>query len=160
MRILGLDPGGSTGWCFFGYQESDPEKWTWSGDTITLKHHHSLLRALIQRYMPDYIVCEDFQFRQKAGTEDYRKGLELISREYIGIARLAAQDMDAKFILQPSSMKDTNLTRDENLEKLGILRTPLHPNRHYHDACRHTVNYIIQKRRFQPFIDRIKSAAA
>lgn len=160
MRILGLDPGGSTGWCFFSYQEPTPSVWLWSGDTLTQDNHHGQLRALIQRYMPDYIVCEDFQFRQKAGTENYRKGLELISKEYIGVARLIAQDIDAKFILQPPSMKDTNLTRDENLKKLQILRTPLHPNRHYHDACRHTVNYLIQKRRYQPFIDRIKANAA
>lgn len=160
MKILGLDPGGSTGWCFFAYQESVPDKWTWAGDTITTPDHHQLIRALLQRYLPDIIVCEDFQFRQQAGKENYRKGLELISRDYIGIVKLIAHDLDARLIMQQPSTKDANIVRDENLKRLGIWREPAHPNRHYHDACRHTASYIIQKRRYQPFIDGIKSARA
>lgn len=159
FTALSFDPGGSTGWAYFDNKldYNDP---LFTGGTLTNIHHHHEIRHLIEVYNPNYVICEDFTFRQSPDSAKQRRGLELISKEYIGILRFMAYDHCYDFILQPPSYKNTNLVKDENLETLGLLRTPKHENRHYHDAAKHLAHWLIQKRRYQPLIDKLKESAA
>lgn len=151
-KVLAFDPGGSSGWALCTFDDDD---YKFDGGTLQIDDHHQQLRDLITNCHPDIVIYEAFEFRQKAHS-DYRKGLNLISREYIGVIRLTCQDLHITTRQQPAAYKDTNLVREANLEKLGILRRPLYPNRHYHDAAAHLVHYMIQTLRYQPVFDVVK----
>lgn len=159
FKSLSFDPGGSTGYSYFNNQMYYDSP-TWGGGTFTEPHHHEEIEYLIEVFQPNYVICEDFTFRQSPDSAKQRTGLELISKEYIGILRLLATHHFYKFILQPTSYKNTNLVKDENLDKLNMLRYPKHPNRHYHDAAKHHLHWLIQKKRYQPYIDRLKTRDA
>jgi hypothetical protein len=155
MKILSFDPGGSTGWASFETL-NDGSSHHFDGGTFVIDDHHKDIRQLITDTDPDLVIYETFEFRQSAGKERERKGLNLISREYIGIIKLTTADLNIKTRQQPPAYKDTNLVRDDNLKKLGLLRFPLWPNRHYHDAARHLAHYLIQQERNPQILEMVK----
>lgn len=155
-KSLCFDPGGSTGWSTYVEVDYDDNP-IWSGGTLTENRHHLDFYNMICAFNPHELIIESFEFRQKAGSESYRKGLELVSREYIGIAQLYCDMTGTPIIQQSPSLKDTNIVRNENLEKLSLLIYPLHDNRHMHDAHKHHVYYQIHKRKVKAILDRIKS---
>lgn len=151
FKVLSLDPGGSTGWAMF---EWNGHNYNFDGGTFSIQEHHTLIDNLIRLHHPDLVIMESFDYRQASDRE--RKGLELVSREYIGVGKLVCSDTEIPFRLQPPPYKDTRLVRDDNLQKLGVFRAPPYPNRHYHDAMKHLIHYLVQTMRFQPIITEIR----
>lgn len=134
LRIMWIDPGGTTGWATFTAEEMyDPfDKVTRyhkpkfeCGQIADDKHeHHQELYNFIGMQQTDHFILgsESFEFRNTSRT-----GTELISNEYIGVAKLfVAERMPGKrLLLQTASEgkvrnKPTAFVKPRNLEKLGL----------------------------------------
>ena len=98
MKAIALDPGVTTGYAVGVIDEgkmlvvTGQERW-----------NHLGLYAFLEDNVPDVIVCERFEFRKKS-----REGLELFSRELIGVANLYAQ----LFMAPPHTLKMQNAMKD------------------------------------------------
>jgi hypothetical protein len=94
--ILGLDPGGTTGYALYQAQtvtnpeggvEWFDERWT-HGELGPLPHHDMLYDMLGQFQTTNYIiVCESFEYRRNP-RDSQRDNIVLDSKEYIGIVKL------------------------------------------------------------------------
>lgn len=146
FRILALDPGGTTGIATANYNYDPPIENPNIADFNYMTHemgpakHHLALWDFISHFNPDTIVCEAFEFRQNYGREGNRNKVELISREYIGVAELYCQMTKTRLLMQSAS-QGKHFVPDAKLEMTGILVTPPHPNRHKNDALRHLVRH-------------------
>lgn len=135
FRILGLDPGGTTGWATFTAESrwSAQEGTTYSkvrwdcGQLADDKHlHHKELDDLLGFMQTDHfiVVCESFEYRNRA-----RAGLELISKEYIGVLNLFYQERmqplgkSQQVYYQTASMgkiTQNSFVKKRHLQKLGL----------------------------------------
>lgn len=128
--ILALDPGGTTGWASFQCDqiwnpidevfEYVGRQWTCGQLDLRPEDHHLTLYNLLGHFHVDkyMIVCERFDYRNKS-----RPGLELISREYIGVTRLFCQDRRIPLALQEASqgkITDKSFVKKENLQRLAL----------------------------------------
>ena len=97
FRAVGLDPGGTTGWMQFDAKHDS------SGKILDYEltplhfgpqdHHEDLYAALEHSHIHNYhLVYESFEFRQNDPRWQY--GVNLMSREYIGVAKLFGQQRD------------------------------------------------------------------
>src|SRR5687768_17063694 len=111
MKIIALDPGGTTGWATYEDQEipvpgTDGEverhgvKWV-CGHLGPEEHHGQLYDFLGMQHSQQetYLVSESFEFRQKA-----RDGLVLVSLEYIGVTKLFARERGLQLRMQTAAM--------------------------------------------------------
>jgi len=85
LRILGIDPGRTTGYCFAHLLNVSDEL---NSPVLLIDPRQHMddvddLWDRIAEFKPRYIICEDFEFRNKA-----RAGLVLFSVQLIGITRL------------------------------------------------------------------------
>lgn len=98
-RVVGLDPGGTTG--LFQY-DAEYKPWPDGKGRQLVDHkvthlqfgphdHHEELYAFLEMsHIHDYhLVYESFEFRNM--EKRYRDNINLMSREYIGVAKLFAQ---------------------------------------------------------------------
>lgn len=155
FRILGLDPGGTTGWATYtaeivptyaeGYNggfEYYEEKWDCG--QLGPKDHHNQLDIFLGMQQTDRftIVCESFDYRNKS-----RAGLVLISREYIGVMKRFCQERNVEYIMQSASqgkVTKNSFTRKENLQKLGLwVPTGGSTMNHAMDGYGHILYYMI-----------------
>lgn len=145
MRILSLDPGGTTGWALLDF-DLDTLEGSLKSDTYLRDHvksgqlgnnteHHLVLWTLIMRTQPDVIVGERFDNR---GNE-YSK---IMSREYIGVVKLVGQ-LDSGIVVRWQGSDQKEWATDEKLRILQILCVPKHPWRHANDALRHLVHFLV-----------------
>lgn len=148
MRLIALDPGGTTGWAMY--------------DDFSLEHtcghmgpeeHHNELFNFLENYRPDILIVEDFQYRP-LGQKVERMKIELTSVEYIGVAKLYAGGLPAltRLVLQPSSTcNGPRLITDELLKRMGLWI----PNmRHAMDAREHLLYYQIVTQNRKELIPR------
>lgn len=164
FNIVGIDPGGTTGLAHSYYEgtelEPSMENFKYSTHQMgPMKHHRTLYDYLCfmgdKPMIPLTIVCEAFEFRQNL----QKHKVELISREYIGIIELVAQQTGSKLIMQSASMGKSFIT-DVKLERSDILVTPPYPNRHKNDALRHLVRYqVVQLGIRSPITDHWRDRA-
>lgn len=109
-RILALDPGNSTGWC---YRENDGK---YIGGTVgeNLEDVYQLIEALC----PTVIIFETFQLYPSKATKMMWN--TFYPCEVIGVIKLAAQQMKGRGVLvglQPGSKKFSGVTNDwKNVE--------------------------------------------
>lgn len=152
MRIVALDPGGTTGWTIY---DTGDDIWQ-SGEFGPDAHHYPLWRFLRRAHAgavepSDFVlICERFDHRNAVA--------ELISVEYIGIAKLFEQDNHVPLLL-PASADMMMFGTNDKLEHLGILERPLKVKRHINDAKRHLVTYLCTKAPpniRQPYLRRLK----
>jgi hypothetical protein len=123
---LALDPGGTTGWR--GY---DTARHQFHDGICGPGPHHQQLWDLLETMMPHTLICESFQHTQLKSTE-------LISVEYIGIAKLwAARDI-SRHLHMYTSAQGKGFWTDDKL----VLIAAWSPNRHIRDATRHLLHYI------------------
>ena len=98
LVILGLDPGGTTGWALYtcdlihdpeGNIEFYNEKW----DTGEMgpEHHHRKLWNFLHHWncINFFVVCESFDFRK---DDQERDKIEYISAQYEGIVALFGEE--------------------------------------------------------------------
>lgn len=153
LRVLALDPGGTTGWFTYTaevlpaldtpYRTHHDVKWA-SGHLGREEHHYQLYALLeMQAVQEFYIVCESFEFRNRA-----RPGLDLSSKEYIGVVKTfiqeRAKEPNAPVLVMQTAAVGKAFGSDKKLEKLGIQVCPPSrwPHMHINDAGRHLVRFL------------------
>lgn len=150
-RVIAFDPGGTTGWATYtaervrtpeGKFEYYDEKWA-CGQLGPGDHHAELELLLQMQHTEDYrVVYETFEFRNAA-----RPGLELVSREYIGVIKLwwqkVQRGLDGWIELtaqQPAqAVGKLSFTQDRHLKNMGLWRPGY---RHANDAQLHLLYYL------------------
>lgn len=162
-RVIALDPGGATGWATYSsVLMPDGKHYDEEFTCGTLDHedHHLDLYGLLGlQHVQNYIVVtESFEFRQNDGD---RTGIELISREYIGVAKLFGQERKVKVVKQTAStakkfMPDKGPMANKHLRVMGLW-VPGRENRHAMDAYRHLVYYLVNRERRYDLIESWKN---
>jgi len=148
--IVALDPGGTTGWASLNadavmvdeYNEIANTEWR-CGQLGPDKHHKELAVLLEMNHTAHYtIVCESFEYRNQS-----RPGLELVSKEYIGVAEYIQQDRNiAPVVYQGAAQGKVgkkSFVKKVNLERLGLW-SPGYP--HAMDGYGHLLYYIIHSK--------------
>lgn len=146
MKVLALDPGGTTGWAMYSCEEIvEPfnstsefynEKWV-AGQLDRPGHHEQLYTLLeLMHADPFHVVTESFEFRQRA-----RNGLVLISLEYIGVAELFCQQRQLQLKRQTASMAKGFVT-DDKIKNMELWKSG---QPHAMDATRHLLYYLVNK---------------
>lgn len=142
MRIVALDPGGTTG---VAIKEEGAE---WGFRQIGPEEHHDSLWYLLMEVYPDILVVEHFEWRpNRHENKEYGdRYVELISREYEGIAKLWGLVHSRKVVIQTASQAKS-FVKDENIKKLGLWKPG---QKHAMDALRHALRYITDPKSSHP----------
>lgn len=147
--IVALDPGGTTGWAKFqatkmiepnGDVRYFDRQWT-CGELNTNRHHQELYNMLGMFHTDIYhIVTESFEYRNLE-----RPGLELVSREYIGVAELYCQQRG--MLLQQQGANLGKITPKSFVKKHNLVRLALWTPGwgHAMDAYGHLLYYMINR---------------
>lgn len=136
-RVVALDPGGTTGWATYtSYPEATEEKQKFACGQIGPYQHHKDLYDFLGMQQTDntIIVSESFEYRNER-----RPGLVLVSKEYIGVTKLFAEERGVPYFEQTAS-KAKGFVKDSNLQKLGLWSSGF---QHAMDAMRHLLYYMI-----------------
>lgn len=152
-RIVALDPGGSTGWAMWQDKTMPlgfgPDNKFICGQFGPDDHHEELYAFLESMQTQDFkIVCESFEFRQH---DNFRDNVNLMSREYIGVAKLfAKQRMSFPVVFQTAGaakgfIPDKAKHGLEANAKLKVMELYVPGKKHAMDAMRHLVTYMVQK---------------
>lgn len=151
MRIIALDPGITTGYAIGDISE-DGEMLVLTGEN---RWSQLELWGFFEDNEPDIIICESFEFRRKA-----RAGLELYSRELIGVASLYAQmhmPPPCEITMQgPLKSSDTTFFNDNRLKIDRIFKEG---KGHANDAARHLLTWYQFRSGFQYNKKGYRSAA-
>lgn len=158
FTAIGLDPGGSTGWASYQAEVDiqDPNSihhnWyteKWNCGTFGPDAHHDALYTLLElSHTSEYhIICESFEYRNKS-----RPGLELISKEYIGVVNLFAQQRGLRLpgnypqvhyqTAAQGKITPHSFIQKRHLENIGLWSSG-RENRHAMDAYGHLLFWLI-----------------
>ena len=130
VRAIALDPGITT-----GYAEGTIRDGKMIVTTGQDKWNHMELWNRFLDFVPDFIISERFVYRQSRYNKKEQTGIELFSRELIGVANLFCQMYEREFKLQ-NVMKDNDTTYFNNARlKTDLLYKP--GREHANDAARH-----------------------
>jgi len=153
-RVIALDPGGTTGWAEWSSTPYHGGVGIWEHYTCGqigepgLDYHLELDEFLGSRRTENFIVIDEtFEFRQ--GDND-REGIDLISREYIGVAKRWCQENGVRHVKQsPGEAKGFIPDKPKNglaaNEKLKVLGLWVPGKRHAMDAMRHLLYYQVNR---------------
>ena len=149
IKVIALDPGGTTGWAKGLIREgkmgvmSGQDEW-----------NHLALYEELKHTFPNIIICERFDYR-KGGKK--QEGVELISREYIGVVQLYVQQQQSRF--RPGHPYYVDIYMQMPQEALGgFYKSPMKlkeagvykPGKpHANDAMRHLLQWWDFKEGFQ-----------
>lgn len=141
LRILGVDPGGATGWIAVGIELTETNEPLVEiidrghvGDPDKHEHHSELENIMYSSGPFDLVVCERFEHRNNEFAE-------LVSLEYIGVVKAFCQRYNIPLILQGSSQAK-HWTDNSKLERLGLLMRPVKKWKDTNDSARHIVYFI------------------
>jgi len=150
IKLLGLDPGGSTGWASY----DDTNAINWKQGQLGPGPHHDELYDLMYEAKPQFldsnridpliVICESFQYRNNLDKA------ELDSVEYIGVVKYwRTQEYNVQVVWQtPAEGKiredlpgrKGSFVQRRHLEKLGLW---IPGQRHAMDALGHIIYYIV-----------------
>lgn len=130
MRVLSLDPGGTTGYAITTYDPTFPAEIERSGQIKnSLRGFLDFHWDVLESEQFDFIICENFELREGIYGAD-------LSPVYI-IGALEALYPTTQIVYQAPYQKP--LVDDDRLKKLGLYE-PGKPHRN--DAVRHMVIYL------------------
>lgn len=131
MRILAVDPGGTTGVAFkdFCCEPFDQAPGTWM--PVGFARAASVLRERIENDKVDLVVCERFTIGSRTVGKSTRGSNEAI--ELIGVARYLASQANIPFQEQ-APVDAKNFVPDSRLKHIGWYKAG--PD-HQRDAMRH-----------------------
>lgn len=160
MRVMSLDPGGGTGWAVWSGELSRE----WNPDDVemgsldTPDHHHHLDCLLRDKltYMVDPPIMLHIDnvpvtgTMVRAGRKDAQlvverfdhtdnRAADLISNEYIGVAKAFSQKYGVAYYTVSRSNKDTAYLKGKELKGFGLW----HESKDARDAARHLVHHLI-----------------
>jgi hypothetical protein len=173
-RVLALDPGGTTGWSSYtaermagpGYEAGAADvAWEyydeqWACGQIGPEEHHLTLYELLgfQQVQEFTVVCESFEFRSMDKRD--RNNINLMSREYIGVTKLFAQermlDQSQNLIFQTAGkakgfIPDSGPMANKKIKDAGLW----YPNsKHAMDATRHLLWYLVNRENRMDLVER------
>jgi len=132
VRILAVDPGGTTGWVTY---DTDTEEFR-SGQEAD-RHEFCVLAAEALHFGVGTVVCEDFRIT----VQTAKKSQQPDALKIIGTTEYLATIEGAAFVLQtPGDAK--RFSTDTRLKKAGFW-TP--GRRHANDAARHLFLFMAKK---------------
>lgn len=150
MRLVALDPGGTTGWATW-----DDDRGTIESGELTGDHHLELYNFLDFGNF-DIIIYESFQYRRK----EIDKGVAFVldSVEYIGVIKLFVQDVKYNFLEPPDLIAQTPATgkgfwTNDKLKKVGAYKPG---SEHEKDARRHLLQYMTFKLNRQEWLHKLR----
>lgn len=156
MKILAIDPGGTTGLALYDDNNCKPvmigkafwNRWSLGPD----EHHWQLWEVLLVEGPFDAVVYETFNYQRRELTRGVT--LRLDSVEYIGIIKLAAQrHLREVGRLVPQGPAMRTWWTDERLRTLGLwVSSP-----HERDATRHLLRYVTTDLGDKRFLNALKS---
>lgn len=174
LVIIGLDPGGTTGWALYTANvihnvDGQPEYYNeaYNAGQIGPGPHHLRLWHLLEQWttVNTIIVCESFEFRRN-DRDATRDNIVLVSKEYIGVVNLYAQTFEEttsglpgefKVVFQTAAM-GKGFWDDRKLEVVGLLQTPKTTWPHANDAMRHILQYMVFKMNRQDLLQPLRSS--
>ena len=125
--VVSLDPGRTTGHAVGTLEDGFMR--VRCGQT---QFDHIMLYQQLELIKPDYIICEEFEFRNKA-----RKGLDLYPRELLGVCELYTQQRKIPLFRQ-KAMEGKAYYSNDKLKKDGLY-LPGKP--HAMDGLRHLLHW-------------------
>lgn len=149
MRILALDPGGTTGWAIYQHGMD------WDRGQLTGQHHDDLWQ-LIDTYYPDTLVYERFLYQRREVT----KGVSLVldSLEYIGVAKLWIQrNPKGRRLVEQTPHQGKHLWTDDKVKALGLWLPGLP---HAMDATRHLLYFLAITQGESSWLEKLKNSTA
>lgn len=155
MKVVALDPGGTTGWAAFSIKEEERVKHLkqpqlflpgfYCGQFLADNHHADLYNWLEFESVSDFtIVCESFEFRQNR----QRDNINLISKEYIGVTKHFGQEYNVPVVFQTAAAAKSFVT-DTKLKQMNLY-APGYP--HAMDAMRHLVFYLVKEQKMYDLV--------
>lgn len=130
LRALALDPGGTTGYAICDINMvSKKLKIGWD----QAKFNESELTELFETFVPDVIIYEGFEYRNRA-----RAGLDLTPPKLIGVIKLYAQSTGTRLYEQSAAMGKGHYS-DQRLKTLGFYQRGMP---HGRDALRHLLHWL------------------
>lgn len=128
LRALSLDPGGTTGYAICAIDNVNSLRVGWDQARLS----ESGLMELLETVQPDVIICEDFEYRNRA-----RAGLDLTPPRLIGVVKLYAQG-NCKLELQKAAVGKGHYS-DQRLRSFDLYRRGIP---HGRDALRHLLHWL------------------
>lgn len=177
INILGLDPGGTTGYAFYqaevitdssGKPEYYDEKW--NTGQMGGPHHLNLYDFLCRMQCTNFIVvCESFEYRRNP-QDSQRDNIVLDSKEYIGVVKLFEQSRMAEAVTGGHGVQRVVFQtaaegkgfwyprqggkRDPSkLKKIGLYNSG---SIHMNDATAHILHYMTFKMGRKDLLDKLK----
>jgi hypothetical protein len=155
-RVVALDPGGTTGvrtWTDHD-EVSGLEGDVWEDYHLGPHEHHEELYDFLKNNMhyiwtenagEMIIVYETFEFRRGDG---HREGINLMSREYIGVVKLFHQTYGIPVVGYTAGtgkgfIPDKAVNGMEANAKLKVMGLYLPGKKHSNDATRHLIYYLV-----------------
>lgn len=130
MKVLAIDPGMTTGLAYGVITTGKPMVITTDQKKMT---HIELWHEIVSQ-MPEWVVCEDFEYRNKSRT-----GLILYSLELIGVCELYAAMSDNECTLwRQKASVGKGYYSDAHLRKHGVY---VRGRPHGMDALRHLLHW-------------------
>jgi hypothetical protein len=153
MRVIALDPGGTTGVAIFQRTEhADLDNGTWERFELKPGHHRTLWELLTGGGPWTTVIWERFMYQRR--ELDKGVSLSLASVEYIGICKLYEDfhEEDVTFVEQtPAQAK--NLWTDNKLKTLGLYMASAP---HANDATRHLLYWLTVNRGERQWVMKLK----
>lgn len=130
VKVISIDPGRTTGYCFAKIEDGELHYYPFQSDDEV----DDLWRKL-EEFKPNYIIIEDFEFRKGK----HRAKLDLFPVQLIGIASLYVNFVDPYCVLfiQKASIGKEYYT-DNVLKQLGLYERG---KPHAMDASRHLLQW-------------------
>jgi hypothetical protein len=129
IKVVSLDPGKTTGWACATIA---PDKPIYLDYDQRMFSHAQLFRFL-DSHSPDFVVCESFEYRNRQ-----RDNLELISREYIGVAKLYCEIREKPRLCMQTAAQGKGFFNDTKLRQMKLHQSS--PS-HGRDAARHLLHW-------------------
>lgn len=147
MKIIALDPGGTTGVAIFE-RARDTGEVTWRQLQLGPEEHHLALWDLLREERANVIIYERFMY-QRRELED-GVSLVLVSLEYIGIVKLCWDYLSCQGSYEPELIEQgPHMMKlwgggqqgdgGIKLKKVGLYKANA---RHANDATRHLLYYL------------------
>lgn len=128
MRIVAIDPGVTTGLCFYA-----PEFETLERVQLGPEDHYQTLWHILEDFNPDVIICESFQNMSDLRQEDTTKPLE-----YIGVVKLYNEFVKPCRVGFQTAAQGKEFWDDDKLKAVALYEKG---RPHSNDATRHFLYY-------------------
>jgi hypothetical protein len=136
IKVVSIDPGITTGFAIGKIEDGSMKV-----DADEQRWNHLALYNWLEHMQPEHIVCERFEFRRLR-----QEGLELFSRELIGVVNLYTQQHKIHLYMQTPSEAIGGYYNNEKLRSSKVYRTG---KPHANDALRHLLHWFTFKQGYQ-----------